>query len=104
MVTEDPIMRAAVDHMKLLLLVRSYQVWPSFRALSGRLKFTVRHHKFDKDSLCLRPRSSVHLPSRERECCSEWLNWEGVVSGGGQFGQGVGLKIADCSTVVQRIF
>ena len=24
---------------------------PSFRALSGRLKFTVRHHKFNKDSL-----------------------------------------------------
>ena len=25
---------------------------PSFRALSGRLKFMVRRHKFDKDSLC----------------------------------------------------
>ena len=25
---------------------------PSFRALSGRLKLTVRHHKFNKDSLC----------------------------------------------------
>ena len=24
---------------------------PSFRALSGRLKFTVRHHKFNNDSL-----------------------------------------------------
>ena len=24
---------------------------PSFRALSGRLEFTVRRHKFDKDSL-----------------------------------------------------
>ena len=24
---------------------------PSFRALSGRLKFTVRRHKFNKDSL-----------------------------------------------------
>ena len=31
---------------------------PSFRALSGRLKFTVRSHKFDKDSLsCFRPKS-----------------------------------------------
>jgi len=27
---------------------------PSFRALSGRLKFTVRRHKFNKDSLLLR--------------------------------------------------
>ena len=26
-------------------------VVPSFRALSGRLKFTVRRHKFNKDSL-----------------------------------------------------
>ena len=26
---------------------------PSFRALSGRLKFTVRRHKFNKDSLSL---------------------------------------------------
>ena len=25
---------------------------PSFRALSGRLKFAVRRHKFNKDSLC----------------------------------------------------
>ena len=25
---------------------------PSFRALSGRLKFTIRRHKFNKDSLC----------------------------------------------------
>jgi len=28
-------------------------VVPSFRALSGRLKFTVRRHKFNKDSLPL---------------------------------------------------
>ena len=27
---------------------------PSFRALSGRLKFTVPRHKFNKDSLCQR--------------------------------------------------
>jgi len=27
---------------------------PSFRALSGRLKFTVRRHKFNKDSLSLK--------------------------------------------------
>jgi len=26
-------------------------VVPSFRALSGRLKFTVQRHKFNKDSL-----------------------------------------------------
>ena len=30
-------------------------VIPSFRALSGRLKFTIRHHKFNKDSLFFRP-------------------------------------------------
>jgi len=28
---------------------------PSFRAFSGRLKFTVRRHKFNKDSLSPRP-------------------------------------------------
>ena len=28
-----------------------HEVDPSFRALSGRLKFTVRRHKFNKDSL-----------------------------------------------------
>ena len=27
------------------------RVYLSFRALSGRLKFTVRRHKFNKDSL-----------------------------------------------------
>ena len=31
--------------------VFSGPVVPSFRALSGRLKFTVRRHKFNKDSL-----------------------------------------------------
>jgi len=30
-----------------------FRVDPSFRALSGRLKFTVRRHKFNKDSLSL---------------------------------------------------
>ena len=35
-------------HPRLVLVVD-----PSFRALSGRLKFTVRRHKFNKDSLFL---------------------------------------------------
>ena len=37
------------------------KVDPSIRALSGRLKFTVRRHKFHKDSLSLaaRRRSTV---------------------------------------------
>jgi len=30
------------------------EVVPSCRALSGRLKFTVRRHKFNKDSPCFR--------------------------------------------------
>ena len=35
---------------------------PSFRALSGRLKFTVRRHKFNKDSISLPPGNhGVHL-------------------------------------------
>ena len=47
---------------------------PSFRALSGRLKFTVWRHKFNKDALssyeisvsaCLRPAASF-LRARER--------------------------------------
>jgi len=32
-------------------------VHPSFRAISGRLKFTVRRHKFNKDFLSLAPPS-----------------------------------------------
>ena len=31
---------------------------PSFRALSGRLKLTVRRHKFNKDSVHLKPRDA----------------------------------------------
>ena len=34
---------------------------PSFRALSGRLKFTVRRHKFNKDSLFSGGGSDAHL-------------------------------------------
>ena len=35
------------------MTLRLLELWavPSFRALSGRLKFTVRRHKFNKDSL-----------------------------------------------------
>ena len=42
---------------------------PSFRAPSGRLKFTVRRHKFNKDS-----------PSLEGEGCTgpPKVNWGGV--------------------------
>jgi hypothetical protein len=36
---------------------------PSFRALSGRLKFTVRRHKFKEDSL-----SSCHPPNLTHLC------------------------------------
>ena len=36
---------------------------PSFRALSGRLKFTVRRHKFNKDSLSSAP--EVDVPDAE---------------------------------------
>jgi len=37
-------------------------VAPSFRALSGRLKFTVRRHKFNKDSLLWGP-GQTHKPN-----------------------------------------
>ena len=33
---------------------------PSFRAISGRLKFTVRRHKFNQDSLSLEGGGAVH--------------------------------------------
>jgi len=38
------------------------QVDPSFGALSGRLKFTVRRHKFNKDS-----------PSRQHRLLHDWI-------------------------------
>jgi len=34
---------------------------PSFRALSGRLKFTVRRHKFNKDSFSTRSLDAAQL-------------------------------------------
>ena len=34
---------------------------PSFRALSGRLNFTVQHHKLNKDSLLYRPHKKNDL-------------------------------------------
>ena len=33
---------------------------PSFRALSGRLEFTVRRHKFNEEFLSLAPLSAAH--------------------------------------------
>ena len=54
-------------HSETLLCYWS-PVDPSFRALSGRLKFTVRRHKFNKDSLqmsCARQHSS-RAPARSR--------------------------------------
>ena len=39
----------------------------SFRALSGRLKFTVRRHKFDKDSLFLMTESTARRRETQRE-------------------------------------
>ena len=36
---------------------------PSFRALSGRLKFTVRRHKFIKDSLLMNAAKTGHSSS-----------------------------------------
>ena len=35
----------------LFIVYRQDPVDPSFRVLSGRLKFTARRHKFNKDSL-----------------------------------------------------
>ena len=42
---------------------------PSFRALSGRLKFTVRRHKLNEDSVSSAggdARARAHHPARER--------------------------------------
>ena len=36
---------------------------PSFRALSGRLTFTVRRHKFNEDSLCTLTDTTALVPS-----------------------------------------
>ena len=46
----------------------------SFRALSGRLQFTVRHHKFNKDPLSLSGRGQRRLGQDK-----EW-NWGSVAS------------------------
>ena len=43
---------------------RGSQIDHSFRALSGRLKFTVRRHKFNKDSLFATARTLPHALSR----------------------------------------
>ena len=53
---------------------------PSFRALSGRLKFTVRRHKFDKHSLSWS--RTLHAPSG-------WLNRTWFVPGGERRPQGL---------------
>ena len=42
-------------------------VYPLFRALSGRLKFTVRRHKFKQDSLFMRHRSPLQSFGRGRQ-------------------------------------
>jgi len=47
---DDPYVAALYFNMARY---RQSPVDPSFRALSGRLKFTVRRHKFNKDSLSL---------------------------------------------------
>ena len=41
----------SVNGLGQVALVLAGPVVPSFRALSRRLKFTVRRHKFNKDSL-----------------------------------------------------
>ena len=43
---------------------RGSQIDHSFRALSGRLKFTVRCHKFNNDSLFATARTLPHVLSR----------------------------------------
>jgi len=51
-----------------LALLPADQVDPAFRALSGRLEFTVRRHKFNKDSLpqdALLNRLREHIPTME---------------------------------------
>ena len=59
---------------------------PSFRALSGRLKFTVRRHKFNRDSLFSRqarrpPQGGHHLP-RDRSWTPACLRRRGTASSG----------------------
>ena len=39
-------------------------VIPSFRTLSGRLKFTVRRHEFNKDALSCHPTPGLQLQSQ----------------------------------------
>jgi len=52
-------------------LSRVGPVDPAFRALSGRLKFTVRRHKFNKDSL------SRGSPDSEGEVTQDALMMDG---------------------------
>ena len=51
---------------------------PSFRALYGRLKFTIRGHKFNKDSLSHAPspeQLSAH-PARQRDWDQPFMTYE----------------------------
>ena len=51
-------------------------VVPSFRALSGRLKFTVRRHKFNKDCLSVQRRARLarRCHARLQVCVINWRN------------------------------
>jgi len=79
-------------------LVELSQVDPSFRALSGRLKFTVRRHKFNKDSLfdgaSPGPACALTCPRCSRAKLTDWYAslsggvwrkraWRGGSPGGG---------------------
>ena len=65
-------------------------VVPSFRALSGRLNFTVRRHKFNKDSLPFGrgPQPAVHRPGRQ----DLYSNLEGGIPADGRCGKSAGLE------------
>ena len=47
----------------------------SFRALSGRLEFTVRRHKFNKDSLSLQEFNAVKAPSILQQYLWKGIPW-----------------------------
>jgi len=51
--------RSQVGISKRRFAVSFTTVDPSFRALSGRLKFTVRRHKFNKDSLTVERKNHI---------------------------------------------
>ena len=58
-------------------------VHPSFRALSGRLKFTVQRHKFNKDSLpCMSAAASPQAAVERREINLTCFDMQDMVAEG----------------------